>query len=151
MKRICLILLSVLALAGCAGGGDPLPDDADGVFRGRLTVGDYTRDATIFVTENVGNSTVDIFFDNVKFAPLMPVVIDITVKGVPCRNDGVLSFSTVDVDPYINKEVDPQPGYRFSEISGVVDGDELVLSARMADGLAWYVEGKVFSFSGSLQ
>ena len=104
-------------------------------------------DTGISLTEN-GDSTVDVFFDNVKFAVLMPVKIDITVKNVPCKKDALFSFEAKNVDPYINKEKDSQPSYRFSSIKGVVEDDELVLSARMADGLAFYVAGKSFSFRG---
>ena len=41
-----------------------------------------------------------------------------------------------------------ESSYRFSSIKGVVEDDELVLSARMANGLASYVAGKSFSFRG---
>lgn len=150
MKRILSIIafFAFFALHSCEENNTTFPNEADGVYRGKLTVGDYTRDAGISITEN-GDSTVDIFFDNVKFAALMPVKIDITLKDIPCSSGEVLSFSAENVDPYINKETVPQPGYRFSRVEGTVTGNELLLSAKMASGLAAYVAGKDFFFRGS--
>ena len=72
------------------------------------------------------------------------------MKSVPSRKvGGVLSFSAVDVDPYMNREVEPQPKYRFSTISGVVEGDELILVAKMAPDLKPSYAGKDFAFKGS--
>ncbi len=146
MKKILFLLLPFLIFVACSRNNTTFPEDSSGVYRGELTVGDYTRDAGISVTEN--GSTVDMFFDNVKFAVLMPVTIDITLKDIPCTNNGVLSFYAENIDPYINKEAESQPSYRFSYISGTVVDNELVLSARMADGLASYVAGKIFLFRG---
>ena len=100
MKKILLLLLSFVALVSCVDNSTTLPEGGEGVYRGDLLVGDYTqKNVGISVTET-SDSTVDVFFDNVKFAAAMPLKIDITVKGVPCRNDGgVLSFAAVDIDP----------------------------------------------------
>ena len=147
---ICtFMLLLMVALVSCVDNSTTLPQDGDGVYYGDLTVGDYTERAGISVTET-SDSTVDVFFDNVKFAKAMPLRIDITVKSVPSRKvGGVLSFSAVDVDPYMNREVEPQPKYRFSTISGVVEGDELILVAKMAPDLKPSYAGKDFAFKGS--
>ena len=143
------MLLLLVAMASCVDNSTTLPQDGDGVYYGELTVGEYTERAGISVTET-SDSTVDVFFDNVKFAKAMPLRIDITVKGVPSRRiDGVLSFSAVDIDPYMNREKEPQPEYRFSTISGVVEGNELVLVAKMADGLKPSYAGKDFAFKGN--
>ena len=150
MKKIIriLFLAIVVAFQSCVDNSSTFPEDADGVFYGNLNVDDYTERVGISVTENPG-STVDIFFDNVKFAKGMPVRIDITVKGLASQEtDDLLSFSAVDVDPYINKEQNPQPAYRFSEISGTVKDKELVLSAKMSDDLGGTRAGKKFSFRG---
>jgi hypothetical protein len=81
---------------------------------------------------------------------MMPVRIDITVKGVPANeNEDILSFTELNIDPYVNKEAKPQSEYRFAEISGTVKGKELVLSARMADNLKPSRAGKRFSFRGT--
>ena len=142
-------LFMLVTLASCVENGTTLPADGDGVFYGSLTVGDYTERTGISVTET-SDSTVDVFFDNVKFAKAMPLRIDITVKGVPSRRvDGVLSFSAENIDPYMNREVEPQPEYRFSTISGVVEGDELTLVAKMAPNLKPSYAGKDFVFKGS--
>ena len=147
---IKIVLLSVVVVfQSCVGNDTTFSDDADGVFYGNLTVGDYTERVGISVTET-SDTTVDVFFDNVKFARAMPVRIDITVKEVQSwKNEDVLSFSATDIDPYVNKEPDRQPSYRFADMEGVVTGNSLVLSARMADGLKPSLAGKKFSFSGT--
>ena len=151
MKNIIKILFlsAVVLLQSCVENDTTFSADADGVFYGDLTVGDYTERVGISVTET-SDSTVEVFFDNVKFARAMPVRIDITVKEVQSwKNEDVLSFSATDIDPYVNKEPDRQPSYRFAEMEGVVTGSSLTLSARMADGLKPSLAGKKFSFSGT--
>ena len=141
-------LFMLVALASCVDNSTTLPADGDGVFYGSLTVGDYTERTGISVTET-SDTTVDVFFDNVKFAKAMPLRIDITVKGVPSRRiGGVLSFSAVDIDPYMNREKEPQPEYRFATIRGAAEEGELVLVAKMADDLKGSRAGKEFSFKG---
>ena len=149
MKKIILSLFLSVALVSCVDNGTTFPEDTDGVYYGNLTVGDYTERVGISVTET-SDTTVDVFFDNVKFAKAMPLRIDITVKDVPCiKANGVIAFSATDVDPYMNKEKEPQPEYRFAEISGAVEGNELVLEARMSDDLKESRAGKRFSFKGT--
>lgn len=149
MRKIILLLFLPLSLLSCVDNSTTLPQGGEGVFYGDLTVGDYTqKNVGVSVTET-SDSTVDVFFDNVKFAAAMPLKIDITVKGVPSRRVGdVLSFSAVDIDPYMNREKEPQPEYRFATISGVIEGDELTLVAKMADDLKGSRAGKEFSFKG---
>ena len=150
MKRIIPALLSLALLTSCVENNTTFPEDTDGVYYGDLVVGDYTQKSVgISVTETT-DSTVDVFFDNVKFAAAMPLKIDITVKDVPCiKAGGVLSFSAVDIDPYMNREKEPQPKYRFATISGAVEDDELILVARMADDLKPSLAGKDFTFKGT--
>ncbi|MBR5852306.1 MAG: hypothetical protein IKY73_07285 [Bacteroidaceae bacterium] len=149
MKKIILSLFLSVALVSCVDNGTTFPEDTDGVYYGNLTVGDYTERVGISVTET-SDTTVDVFFDNVKFAKAMPLRIDITVKDVPCiKANGVIAFSATDVDPYMNKEKEPQPEYRFAEIAGAVEGNELVLEARMSDDLKESRAGKRFSFKGT--
>jgi hypothetical protein len=149
MKKIILSLFLSVALISCVDNGTTFPENKDGVYYGNLTVGDYTDWVGISVTET-SDTTVDVFFDNVKFAKAMHLRIDITVKGVPCiKANGVIAFSATDVDPYMNKEKEPQPEYRFAEISGAVEGNELVLEARMSDDLKESRAGKRFSFKGT--
>jgi hypothetical protein len=152
MKNIIKILfLSVVLLfQSCVENDTTFSTDADGVFYGDLIVDGYTdKHVGISVTQHPDH-TVDIFFDNVKFATMMPVRIDITVKGVPANeNEDILSFTALNIDPYVNKEPNPQSEYCFAEISGTVKGKELVLSARMADNLKPSRAGKKFSFRGT--
>ena len=150
MRKIIFLFSVLLLLQSCVDNGGTFPEDADGVFYGDLVVDDYTdKHVGISVTEN-SNNTVDVFFNDVKFATLMPLRIDITVKDIPMqKNEDVVSFSTNNIDPYVNEKANPQSEYRFSEISGTVKGNELVLSARMADDLKPSRAGKRFSFRGT--
>ena len=150
MKKIILSLFLPLALLSCVDNSTTFPENSDSVYYGDLVVGDYIqRNVGISVTET-SDSTVDVFFDNVKFAAAMPLKIDITVKSVPCMKSGaVLGFSAVDIDPYMNREKEPQPEYRFAFIAGAVEDGELVLEARMSDDLKPSRAGKSFSFKGT--
>lgn len=150
MKNIIRILLLSVATSfqACIDNSTTFPEES-GVFYGNLSVGDYTEYTGISITPNSDSTAVDVFFDDVKFAKLMPVRVDITVKNVPCvKSAEMLVFSALDIDPYMNTEKFPQRGYRFSEITGTVIGDELLLSARMADDLEGTPAGKRFSFRG---
>ena len=142
-------MLLPLTLLSCVDNSTTFPADGDGVYYGDLVVGDYVqKNVGISVTET-SDSTVEVFFDNVKFAAAMPLKIDITVKDVPSlKAGGVLSFAAVDIDPYMNREKEPQPEYRFAAISGAVEDGELVLEARMSDDLKSSRAGKRFSFNG---
>ena len=146
---LSVVSLVLVTLLSCVDNSTTFPVDADGVYYGTLVVGDYTqRNVGISVTET-SDSTVDIFFDNVKFAAAMPLKIDITVKDVPCTKAGdILRFSAVDIDPYMNREPEPQPKYRFARILGVVEGNELTLVAKMSDDLDASRAGKDFAFNG---
>ena len=150
MKMIIFLMFLLMMQLSCVDNSTTFPEGGDGVYYGDLVVGDYTQKRVGISVTETSDTTVDVFFDNVKFAAAMPLKIDITVKGVHCRKDGdVLSFSASDIDPYMNKETEPQPEYRFSTISGVVDGGELILVARMADELKPSLAGKEFAFNGS--
>lgn len=150
MKKIILLLLLPLLMQSCVDDGTTFPEDIDNVYYGDLVVGDYTQKRVCISVTETSDTTVDVFFDNVKFAKAMPLRIDITVKDVPCiKANGVIAFSATDVDPYMNKEKEPQPEYRFAEIAGAVEGNELVLEARMSDDLKESRAGKRFSFKGT--
>ena len=150
MRKIIYLLPVLLFLQSCVDNSKTFPEDADGVFYGDLIVDDYTDKHVGISVTRCPDCTVDIFFNDVKFATMMPVRIDITVKGVPANeNEDVISFTALDIDPYVNKEANPQSEYRFAEISGTVMGKELVLSARMADNLKPSRAGKRFSFRGT--
>ena len=150
MKKIILLLFLPLSLLSCVDNGTTFPENTDGVYYGNLVVGDYTqRNVGISVTETT-DTTVDVFFDNVKFAAAMPLKIDITVKDVPCVKTGsVLGFSATDIDPYMNREKEPQPEYCFASFWGAVEDGELVIEARMSDDLKPSRAGKSFSFKGT--
>lgn len=117
-------------------------------YKGSLVVGDFTKeDVVISVTKN-GNA-VDILLNDVKFAANMPLVLDITLKALPCTVDGAnLSFAAENVAPYMNTETEPAPQYMFAAVNGVVNAGKLSFDARMAEDLAPYVAGKEFVFRG---
>lgn len=147
MKRFLYFFATIMTFMSCVENDMTFPEDSN-VYYGELSVGDYTEMVGISVKEGL-ESTVEIFFDDVKFAAAMPVRIDITVKDVPCRNDGeILRFSAVNVDPYTNRETEPQPNYRFAVIEGTVVDNELTLDAKMADNLDGSRAGMEFRFRG---
>lgn len=117
-------------------------------YKGSLVVGDFTKeDVVIGITKN--GDMVDILLNDVKFAANMPLVLDITLKDVPCETDAAnFSFAAENVAPYMNTETEPAPQYMFAAINGTVEGSKLVFDAKMAEGLAPYLAGKKFVFSG---
>ena len=117
-------------------------------YKGSLVVGDFTKeDVVISVTKN-GNA-VDVLLNDVKFAANMPLVLDITLKALPCTVDGAnLSFAAENVAPYMNTETEPAPQYMFAAVNGAVNAGKLSFDARMAEDLAPYVAGKEFVFRG---
>lgn len=126
------------------------PADGKKSYKGNLLVGDFEKEVTIDVVIDRAASIVDVVMKDVKFAPNMPLVLDITVKEMPyVEEGGVAAFAATDIDPYMNTEQSPSAQYRFSQISGAIEGSSMVLSARMADNLAPYVAGKEFAFSGT--
>ena len=145
-----VVSLVLVTLLSCVDNGATFPEDVDDVYYGVLTVDDYTQKRVGISVTETSDTTVDVFFDNVKFAAAMPLKIDITVKDVPSiKSGGVLHFSAVDVDPYMNREQEPQPEYRFATIVGAIEESELVLEARMSDDLKSSRAGKTFSFKGT--
>ena len=84
-------------------------------------------------------------------------VYDTIINELPTREaivstkyGDVLSFSAIEIDPYMNKEPEPQPEYRFATFRGVVKGNELVLEAKMSDDLKSSSRaGKEFRFNGT--
>ena len=115
-------------------------------YKGSLVVGDFTKeDVVISVTKN-GN-TVDVLLNDVKFAANMPLVLDITLKALPCTVDGAnLSFAAENVEPYMS--TGPAPQYMFAAVNGAVNAGKLSFDARMADDLDPRVAGKEFVFNG---
>lgn len=126
------------------------PADSKKSYKGNLLVGDFEKEVMIDVVIDRAASIVDVVMKDVKFAPNMPLVLDITVKEMPyVEEGGVFAFAATDIDPYMNTEQSPSAQYRFSQISGSIEGGSMVLSAKMADNLAPYVAGKEFAFSGT--
>lgn len=117
-------------------------------YKGSLVVGDFTKeDVVIGITKN--GDMVDILLNDVKFAANMPLVLDITLKDVPCTAvDGNITFAAENVAPYMNTETEPAPQYMFASVNGTVNGSKLSFDAKMAEGLAPYVAGKEFVFNG---
>ncbi|MBE6293174.1 MAG: hypothetical protein IJA04_01705 [Bacteroidaceae bacterium] len=155
MKNYFLFMLFATAslLVSCSdddNSGAYTPDDAS--YTGMLKVGDFGKESSVDVTINEENSTLTLFINDAKFAPNMPVVIDITVKDINYTVYGGnnMRFEASNVVPYVNTETEPSPAYTFATVQGTIDGSEgsLLLYARMADNLAGYLAGKVFEFEG---
>ncbi len=155
MKNCFLLMLFATAslLFSCSNddnGTPPVPDDAS--YIGTLKVGDFEKESSVDVTINEENSTLTLFINDAKFAPNMPVVIDITVKNIEYTVYGGnnMRFEASNVVPYVNTETEPSPAYTFATVQGIIDGGEgsLQLYAKMAANLAGYLAGKEFNFNG---
>lgn len=117
-------------------------------YRGMLQVGDFSKEVLVNVSKNDDAGTLDMVINDVKFAANMPLELDITLRDIPYVSDFGVSFMAENVAPYINTEKEPAPAYMFAVVEGDVKGGKLTFVARMADGLASYVAGKEFVFSG---
>ena len=126
------------------------PSSPSTSYAGNLSVDDFvTENVTVKVEKKEATSTLDIFIDNAKFAPAMPVQIDITLKDIPYTSDGRVEFAAADVLPFINSEAEPTAAYKFAAVSGVIENGTLNFTAQMAADLAPYVAGKVFVYEGT--
>ena len=117
-------------------------------YRGMLQVGDFSKEVLVNVSKNDDAGTLDMVINDVKFAANMPLELDITLRDIPYVSDFGVSFMAENVAPYINTEKEPAPASMFAVGEGDVKGGKLTFVARMADGLASYVAGKEFVFSG---
>lgn len=118
-------------------------------YKGSLAVGDFSDEAIVDIVKDGPAGLLDIVLNDVKFAPNMPLTLDITLKEVPYLViDGAVHFSAQDVAPYINAENEPAAAYMFASVGGRIEGGRLFLDAAMAEDLAAYVAGKEFTFEG---
>lgn len=161
MKKIISFLAIPMLFMACTNDDtpevkDPTPSTTVS-YKGELKVGDITSgsESDYFVMESVvsvtkNDSTVDILFNDVKFAERMPVLIDITLKHVPSLSAANnLVFRAENVIPFINTDTVPNAEYKFATLHGTIAGNELLFNAKMADELAPYVAGMEFEFSGT--
>ena len=131
-----LVLGMSMTVAGC---GDT---EADTVTEEKSVVVDVKIDQVA--------GSLDLVLNDVKFAANMPLTLDITLKEIPYLvNDGALNFSATNVAPCINAENEPVAAYTFASVNGVIEGDRLLLDAKMAEDLAAYVAGMEFTFEGT--
>lgn len=161
MKKIISFLAIPMLFMACTNDDtpevkDPTPSTTVS-YKGELKVGDITSgsESDYFVMESVvsvtkNDSTVDILFNDVKFAERMPVFIDITLKHVSSLSaENNLVFRAENVIPFINTDTVPNAEYKFATLHGTIAGNELLFNAKMADELAPYVAGMEFEFSGT--
>lgn len=130
---------------------EPVKPSAPGAdYSGTLSVDDFVNEnVQVSIARDVLDGTLDIFIDNAKFAPSMPVQIDITLKGIPyTEEDGRVEFEAADILPFINSEAEPTEAYKFAAVSGVIESGTINFTAQMATDLAAYVAGKVFVYEG---
>lgn len=161
MKKIISFLAIPMLFMACTNDDtpevkDPTPSTTVS-YKGELKVGDITSgsESGYFVMESVvsvtkNDSTVDVLLDDVKFAEMMPIFIDVTLKDIPfLAAENNLVFRAENVIPFINTDTVPDTDYKFAMLHGTIDGNELLFNAKMADELAFYVAGKEFEFSGT--
>ena len=119
-------------------------------YAGNLAVGGFEKSVVVDVKIDQVAGSLDLVLNDVKFAANMPLTLDITLKEIPYLvNDGALNFSATNVAPCINAENEPVAAYTFASVNGVIEGDRLLLDAKMAEDLAAYVAGMEFTFEGT--
>ena len=155
MKKFFLLSLSAVLFAMTSCSSDD--NDTPGVhlqemsYAGNLTVGSFEQPSVIDISPDNETKTLTLFINDAKFAPNMPLTIDITIKDIPFTvyGNNKINFQATNTDPYINTETSPAPNYRFATIQGEINEDNvLTLYAKMADDLAPYLAGQVFLFEG---
>ena len=126
------------------------PAESGKTYAGNLAVGGFEKSVVVDVKVDQVAGSLDLVLNDVKFAANMPLTLDITLKEIPYLvNDGALSFSATNVAPCINAENEPVAAYTFAFVNGVIEGDRLLLDAKMAEDLAAYVAGMEFAFEGT--
>lgn len=155
MKKLFYLFAVTMLFAACSKENDGIeipeePETNSTSYNGTLLADTFAIAAVIDITPNANTSTVDVVLNDVKFAPNMPVVLDITLKGIPyTKSDSVFSFSANNVAPYINTGAEPVATYTFDKVQGRIIGKSLTLSATMAENLAPYIAGMEFLFNGT--
>lgn len=118
-------------------------------YKGDLLSGDFVKEIVVDLDTDEASSTMDVVLNDVKFAANMPLTLNITLKDVPyVEYDGIITFNAENIAPYMNSETEPAPAYMFAVVEGSVSGSNLLLSAKMASGLAPYLAGMEFVFNG---
>lgn len=156
MKKLFILplLAVIMTMLSCSNDDDNTtqpPTLGENSYAGMLLVGDFEKSTVVDVVTDDESSTLTIVINDAQFAPNMPLTIDIKVKDIPYTvyGDNNIRFEAADVDPYMNTEQASSSGYRFATIQGLIDNEGcLTLYAKMADGLAPYIAGKVFNFNG---
>jgi len=155
MKKLFYLFAVTMLFAACSKENDGIeipdkPETNSISYNGTLLADSFATAVVIDITPVENTSTVDIVLNDVKFAPNMPIVLDITLKGIPyTKSDSILSFSANNVAPYINTGTEPVATYTFDIVQGRIVGKSLNLSAKMAENLAPYIAGMEFQFNGT--
>lgn len=155
MKKLFYLFAVTMLFAACSKENDGIeipdkPETNSISYNGTLLADSFATAVVIDITPVENTSTVDIVLNDVKFAPNMPIVLDITLKGIPyTKSDSILSFSANNVAPYINTGTEPVVTYTFDKVQGRIVGNSLNLSAKMAENLALYIAGMEFQFNGT--
>lgn len=155
MKKLFYLFAVTMLFAACSKENDGIeipdtPETNSTSYNGTLLADSFATAAVIDITPVANTSTVDIVLNDVKFAPNMPIVLDITLKGIPyTKSDSVFSFSANNIAPFINTGTEPVATYTFDKVQGRIIGKSLNLSAKMAENLAPYIAGMEFQFNGT--
>lgn len=158
MKKILFILPLLLvftALFSCADNDERVlpvaqPQARSFTYTGELQVGDFTLSSAVVVVEinKNGAGYMDIEMSGVKFSEMMPVTLDVTLRGIPCtETDGRLLFAADNIVPFIGGNASED--YKFALLTGWINADATAITfvAQMADDLAAHVAGMVFVYT----
>lgn len=109
-------------------------------YTGELTTGSYTqRNARMEV--RVSGSTCTLVMRHVKFAKLMPVKVDVEVKGLRCETDGAnRKLKGNKIIPLNNGK--PHEKYTICDFQGTVEGVTLEFDCRMGGKKVTFKGGK---------
>ena len=139
MEKMFFAAALMLAVIAC--GKDEKPVDLPGQneqtfpadYTGTVTVifnGEEVEnpDITVTVRESEEEGMLEIDMFQIRFVPLMPVQVDLTIPSVSYKvlHDGSLSLSMDDMDPlYLGK---PMERYHVTGFTGTLDDEGLTFS-----------------------
>lgn len=94
------------------------------------------------VALNDTKSALDLYINGAKFAPNMPLFVDIRVDSIPCSvKDDIISFSKVgNIVPFVKMmgSYVPMDAYTFYNITGEAASDKLLINAELTRGKIYY-------------
>ena len=128
MKHLLLFFIALMVFVAAYGQ----------TYIGELTTNGYTyKNAKMELSEK--GATVTLMMRHVKFAKLMPVKVDVEVKGLTAnKQQGVVSLNGNNIIPLSNGK--PHANRTIHDFKGIADATILTFKCKMGD--------KRVSFSG---